>query len=195
MRRGIVVGILLLLLTFVFCANSYAENLYQMMGISLRGGAGFPSAGGMDVGPGVQASVSYGFNKYLNGEFEVGWEMSKWKNYGDIHTIPILFNLQLRAADLSENFVPYIVGGVGPAIVTMREKSAYSSDLSWGVALKGGLGFDYYVTPNWVLNAEGSYYFTTCEAKVNYKSGGEVVKHENQSFWFVGAGLKYYFEL
>lgn len=191
MRKGLLI-VLVVLASFAFCANSYAENLYQMMGISLRGGVGIPSEGGTDAGFAGQLGVSYGFNRYINGELEFGMMINKWKEYGDMYLFPIMANIQLRAADFHENFVPYLVGGVGGAILTIDEKSGYTSDVTYGFALKGGLGFDYYITENWVLNMEGDYYFTTAKAEVN-KDGAAYAKHDNHSVWFIGAGLKYYF--
>lgn len=94
-------------------------------------------------------------------------------------------------------FVPYIAGAPGGIFPTFKDSAAASTaNVSVkpqnGFAAKYSGGFDFYITENFAINAEGSFLMADIKTAVAITAG--TVKNDiKNDAWMAGGGLKYKF--
>ncbi|MFI5305561.1 MAG: outer membrane beta-barrel protein [Nitrospiria bacterium] len=158
---------------FLMSLNSiaFAEGLEERWGIGLRLGPSFLVEKLSDKTEGetgliINGTISYGLtNKVLAG-LHVEWEEHTIKDrssdfiYGEETTVSIIPTIELHPRGGSP-FSPYGLLGVGINLNSFRA----SNDLNAScapcnvepkntLAVKGGVGIDYFMTPNLVYNGE-----------------------------------------
>jgi opacity protein-like surface antigen len=111
---------------------------------------------------GVQGRMGYVVNKYLSVEALVEYVAPFKAETGANKAELDVFDLTLNAKatlPVHEKFIPYAVLGLG--VMNAYEKiqfgGAESKTNNWGASFRGGLGADYYITPEVSLNIEGAY--------------------------------------
>ncbi len=184
------------LVVFMFVGVCYAKDVSGRIGIDAKAGVGIPTTGGEEAGIGVLGDISYGVNKYINVEVESGWQRVGWKSYADIDIFPVLGDIELRAAGLSDKFTPFVVVGAGMGFFNAEEKNGYSIKIDPGFAAKVGGGADYFITNNIALIAEADWYLVTGTLKASRTTASSttsVTGSGYESYVFIGGGLKYYF--
>lgn len=145
------------------------------------------------------AKLGYDWTPYIGTEIESGWMLFDYdvdgRDLGNVHAVPILFNLTLKYP--VDRFVPYVVGGTGVFLFSFDETNDQNIDdvdfdrAAYG--FKAGGGFDYYVSEHWALNVESGYYFMLGADAERTVAGVRIGEDANLDSFYAGAGLKFKF--
>ncbi len=142
-----------------------------------------------DITPNVAVGVESG---WMNFEQE-----ADGIDFGDQRGIPLLADIVLKLPiEATDNkLVPYVLGGVGVVFWDYQESSilkdnGFSVDSDTAFAARIGGGVEYYVSNNVALFLEGSYLFSTYDAKVRYGSSSAANIEVDSDAFFAGGGVK-----
>lgn len=155
----------------------------------------------------VGGSLAYGLTEWLAVGAEIGWAETEIEerlstgvivNYGDLSTIPVLADLILRVPLKDSSFVPYGKVGLGAAFYDFDESAllttnGISVDVDTSFAAKLGIGLDWFLNDDWVLNLEASHTFADADATYRTTSGVSATGEVDTDYWLIGGGLKYVF--
>lgn len=195
-RRNRIVGassprplILFIIIAFLLglTTKTNAEDIQGRWGVGIRGGF---STLTQDVatdtegrsGPVISGNIIYGLTNILSLGLNVEWERHEIKdkpsgfNFGDQTTFSILPFAEIRSAGLGGNkdLSPYASFGLGVNLNSFSESGDVSAlgekiEPENSFALKIGAGVDYFVTPNFALNAEAGWKLNSGD--VDFKIG------------------------
>lgn len=127
-------------------------------------------------------NLTYGLNENLAIELEADHFDLKSKAHTRLGVTEFHTNLQLRKS--FNNFVPYLIGGVGLQYYNYSELGLGDRrDDNVSISYKTGIGLEYFINKNLALNTEGAYVYG------DTGSGATLDVYS----WRVSAGLKYYF--
>lgn len=118
-------------------------------------------------------------------------------NAGSLSAIPLIGEVIWRIPPPpTQNWTPYLIGGVGGVIWSLDHSTELSSrgltdDLESAFAVKVGGGIEWRVDDRWYIYLEGAYYYTDAELKLVDSAGGVAGESGNLDFWNVGGGVKY----
>ena len=152
-------------------------------------------------------TVAYGVTDY----FAVGME----GGYGDSRTsfnvngvshnahitrIPLFLDLIYRYTKKQENgYVPYGVLGLGALFSDIHGTGTLLSanqklDMDNSFACKLGLGVDWYISNQWMLNLDLGYILVDGEAKVKNLANNNTLDSADMNYWMITGGAKYLFD-
>jgi hypothetical protein len=158
---------------FLMSLNSMAiaESLEGRWGMGLRLGPSFlveklSDKTGGEVGLIINGTISYGLTDQVLAGLQIEWEKHTIKNrssdfiYGEETTVSMIPTIEFHPRGGSP-FSPYGLLGFGINVNSFRESSdlnglcaACKIEPKNTFAFKGGVGIDYFVTPNLVYNGE-----------------------------------------
>lgn len=189
----------LALLSFIalFCSVSAwaAPDRVNRVDWGVHGGGAFND--NVDDTGYVATNLSYGVNPWIGVGVEGGWQESDGTDVEEVGNAWILGDILVRWPDHPwksiENLCPYMVVGLGggwtyvvnePSTATQDGDDDDDSGFMWKI----GTGFDWFLDSNWVVNFEVAWYDGDDMALP-----GSSVDADDQSFFTVGAGIKYVF--
>ncbi|HLG30905.1 MAG TPA: outer membrane beta-barrel protein [Candidatus Brocadiales bacterium] len=205
-----VLSLVFILTAFLFCleTETNAQNIQGRLGIGVRGGFSVLSqdlAADTEgkIGPIISGNITYGLTNIFSVGLNVEWEKHKVNdkptgfNFGDENTISVLPFAEIRSTGLggNRNLLPYAFFGLGININSFSESSDVAPveiEPENTLALKIGVGADYFVTPNLALNAEAGYKLNSGD--VDFKIGGFTLGTDDNeiSTFSLLFGLRYY---
>lgn len=205
-----VLSLVFIVTAFLLCleTETNAQNIQGRLGIGVRGGFSVLSQDVAtdtegETGPVISGNITYGLTNILSIGLNVEWEKHEIKDkptgfsFGDENTISVLPFAEIRSTGLggNRNLLPYASFGLGININSFSESSRVASveiEPKNTLALKIGVGADYFVTPNFALNAEAGYKLNSGE--VDFKSGGFTFGTDDNeiSTFSLLFGLRYY---
>lgn len=144
----------------------------------------------------VGANASYGINSWLAIGVEGGWQDASMGNV-DSHlgVATIMGDIILRSPVYWDNTVFYAIGGLGVLAAWVEDEFGFhprdnGDDVDdAGFAGKLGLGVDWFLSDNWILNFEAAY---VASSDIEL-TGTELAGEDNIAFGTVGGGIKYVF--
>lgn len=118
---------------------------------------------------GVGLTLGYRLSPFVGIEIDVEW--TRDYIHPDKRDVSLLYSsARMKVYPLTGRYQPFLMGGIGilATIVTDRNGQKPRNDRAdWG--FRGGGGMDFYITQNWVVNAEASYVATVGNVKnLNY---------------------------
>lgn len=136
------------------------------------------------------ANIAYGVTPWIALGMEAGWQESTLSSDedNDLGLVPILADIIVRLPNVHSTIVPYGVLGLGVIGAYVTDDNGVApnndgqdvSDTSFG--WKIGLGADWFMNENWILNFEWSY----------YSSSADLGRFDiDPDFWTLGVGVKY----
>lgn len=110
------------------------------------------------------ATVSYGFLPWFAVGVEGGWQEGEAASDEEVGSVPIMADLIFRVPNVHESLVPYGVIGLGAIGTYVEDDNGIAptnngddvDDTTFGWKIGGGV--DWFLNPNWVINAEVAYY-------------------------------------
>ncbi|HXN07804.1 MAG TPA: outer membrane beta-barrel protein [Nitrospiria bacterium] len=164
---------LLLVSFFIFlnCSESRAEGLKGKWGLGLRLGPSFLAEENSDStrgdpGPMINGTLFYGLTERVVAGVDLEWERHavidnlSGFNYGDASTVSIMPRVEYHFQG-GRAFSPYLLFGAGINLNSFNPGSDLQASCAGCklepeniLALKGGAGFDYRITPNLAFNTE-----------------------------------------
>jgi len=154
----------------------------------------------------VGGTYAYGINEWLAigveaGRMEFGNKLDLGGgtvvDAGDLQGIPVLGDVILRVPMPDSPFQPYGVVGLGAIFWDFDESALFSAnnidiEVDTSFAIKTGIGFDWFLNDNWILNAEASYVFADADLKA-ITPVGTATDTTDVDYWMIGGGVKYLF--
>jgi opacity protein-like surface antigen len=136
----------------------------------------------------VSAAVSYGVTPYIGLGVEAGWQEADSDSGPDstIGVVPVMADIIVRMPTVHDKLVPYGVlglGGAGVYVETDNRDDADDTAFAW----KLGLGADWFINQNWILNMEWAFW----DADVELPGTG--LGSDGLDWWTLGVSLKYVF--
>jgi outer membrane protein W len=199
----------LVLLGIIFimssAATSQAADISGRFGVGFDVGVNLPSDHDQDDNIYLGGNLSYAFNRYVMIGCEAGY--AKWDedaagaDYGELRAVPVLGDLYVRhpfdIEDKGYTFAPYVVGGVGAIFWdfdegAFLEAAGVSVDMDTELALKAGVGFDFFFSENTAINMEGGYMWSDAEVQVQ-AIGARAAEEIDTEWWTIKGGFKYFF--
>ena len=203
MRKAVMIlGVLLISSTCVFAMPDRVGKTDA--GFHIGGLA--PNSNHLDSGAYYEGSVAYGLKDWFALGVETGYEdagthfmIGATDHNAKISRIPIFADLIFRHPMADLNTVPYAVLGLGMLYTSIHGTGTLTSanlklDVSNSLAMKFGLGADWFINDHWSLNFEASYVWTPADARIINLSNGSTVDSANMDYWMIGAGAKYLFD-
>ena len=148
---------------------------------------------GADDSSFLSTSVAYGVTPYIALGVEAGWQEAGGKADDEtVGWVPILVDIIVRVPTVHEALVPYGILGLGVGGVYVTDDNGDGPNNNGddsddtGFAWKIGLGFDYFINSNWIVNLEWAFWDTDVDLPTT--SFGS-----DASFWTLGVALKYVF--
>ena len=202
--------VILMIVALFFVSVSVAiaqnTNLEGRWGVGLRAGASMLTqdiASGVDgdLGPIVSGNVMYALENFLLLGFNVEWETHAVNinsiGVGDATTISVIPFIEFRAAEM-ETISPYVSFGMGVNF-NLFDLNDFGSaafnkfDPPTTVALKAGIGADYFFTQNMALNAEAGWKYNSDKiyACINFVGCGKA--DWKMSGASILLGIRYFF--
>lgn len=168
------------------------ENVNPMTDRTNRNDFGVQLAGGfsneeIDDAFYVGASYSHGMNPWWALGIEAGWQESDFdtNNDNDLSMVTVFGDIIGRINPENSPVVPYGVLGLG--VLHAYTDTNSNDDDETAFAAKFGLGVDWFLDRNWILNVEGAYIATGADIR------NGTANTENLDHWRFGGGLKYAF--
>jgi opacity protein-like surface antigen len=142
-------------------------------------------------------SLAHGFSNWLALGVEAGWAEFEESGLGfevEETAVPIFGDIILRVP-LEAPLQPYAIVGLGAIIWNVDDNVAnIETDVDTAFAAKFGVGLDWFVNDNWIVNFEASFVTSDADATVrNTVTGASVTGEGETDFWMVGGGIKYLF--
>ena len=134
-------------------------------------------------------NASYGLMPWLALGISGGWEEGDIDNAqfpGEVGIANVMADVILRYQTQDSPYVPYAVlglGGVGSYLAQDNQND--DDDTTFGIKL--GLGVDYFINDNWILNLEGAYFIADNDLR-NATTTVDGTDHAT-----LGGGVKYAF--
>ncbi len=197
LKRNITFAAIALALAFVTTA-AYADTyivttvdqVYPMTDRTNRNDFGITVASGLsnddvDEALYVGGVYSHGFSPWFALGLEAGWQEADFDTTddNDLAMVTVFGDIIGRLPLANSPIVPYGVIGLG-AIHAYTDTSSNDDDET-AFAAKLGLGLDWFLNSNWILNFEGAYIATGAEINAGTTNTAEL------DHWRVGGGLKY----
>jgi hypothetical protein len=186
-------------------ALAQGTNLEGRWGVGLRAGTAIltqdiASGIGGDLGPIVSGNIMYALENFLLLGFNIEWETHAVNagntSLGDATTISVIPFMEFRDAEMKP-ISPYVSFGMGANFNSINRSDIVATafnrfDLPTTVAVKAGIGADYFLTQNMALNAEAGWKYNSGEANVCIPGNCARLDWRASSF-SVLLGFRYFF--
>ncbi len=191
----------LLMAMFVVLTAQYAyaaPDRAGKMDIGLNVSGVIPDADEVDGTVYVGGTAAYGVTNWLALGVESGWAQFDESDSGielEETAIPLLGDIIVRVPLEESPVQPYAIVGLGVIFWDVDDNVAnLEADVDTAFAAKFGIGLDWFINSNWILNFEGSYLTSDADVTVRNTTTGASVSGEGQTdYWMIGGGLKYLF--
>lgn len=133
------------------------------------------------------AAFSHGVNPWLGLGIEGGWQETDFDitDDNDLSIVTVFGDIILRGHVPDWALQPYGVVGLG--VLAAYTDTTSDNDDEYAFAAKFGVGLDWFINANWILNFEVAYIATGAEIDAG------TTDTSNLDQWRIGAGLKYAF--
>lgn len=204
MKKMILVGFYLCLLSISAYA---APDRSGQWDTGIKIGGVLPSNTGDSNLAYFGGEIAYGINEWSAVGFSTGWTGAKLRtqngrgvevNGGKYGMLPLFAELILRAPTpyRYDHLSPYGVMGLG-TIVTHRLSTqdlsnyALSSKVDSGLAVKFGVGLDWFLNSSWIFNMELNYVLSGTTVDIIDVNNDAVIDSKDLDYLYIGVGLKY----
>lgn len=176
------------------------DDITGRWGVGLDFSVVAPTSNESDPGFRTNVNFTYGIWDHIAGTIDVGYFETNYDafgiEFGDLGVVPLIFSFQWRYPYMFGQIPATVYGvtGLGGLFLDFDEANSpltSAVDPDDAFAIKLGVGFDFFVDYNWVVNVEGSYTFSD-EHVILTNADGSQSTSEDLDFWNLGAGMKYF---